>query len=400
MEIYDVIIIGAGPAGLFAGINLKNKKVLILEKKDKPGRKLLISGGGKCNITNTGKITEFITHYGEKKNFVKKAIYAFSNDDLINFFEINFYIDDSGKVFPESMRAKEILNYLLDEYLEDKKHEIIYNSKVEKVIKSDEYFKVYTESGIFNAKNLIVATGGKSFPMTGSTGDGYKIAKSFGHTIISPRPALTPIEIENYPFVDLAGISINVWIKKAKNKMYGSLLFTHKGFSGPVVLNFSRYLNDGDKIQISFVDFDNEEKFRKYFVEKSNQNKNMLLYDFLKKEFRFPRRFIAVMFRILNIDKNKRLNNLSRHERNNVIQYLVNHEFKVKKIGDFNIAMVTKGGIDTREINSKSMESKLVENLYFIGEVVDVDGYTGGYNLQWAFSSAYIAAKNIIEKGG
>ncbi|KAF2956923.1 NAD(P)/FAD-dependent oxidoreductase [Marinitoga sp. 38H-ov] len=389
---FDVIIIGAGPAGLFCSYKIKNKKVLILEKNEKPGKKLLITGGGKCNFTNIDDIKELYTHYGEKKNFVKRALYNYSNKDLLNEVDFEYIITDDGKAFPKSMESKTVLNWLLEK--NNKKNvEIKYNIEIHNIDKTEK-FMVNTNKGKYTSKFLILATGGKSYPVLGSNGDGYKFAKNFGHNIVKPKPALTPIIIKDFPFKDLSGNSMNVIIRKEKKIFKGNLLFTHKGFSGPVILNSSRYFNDGDNITVSFVNIDNEEKFKSDFLELLNKNKNEFLFDALKR-YNLTKRFIAIMFKRLDLKRNKKCNNVSKEERSKIINYLFKQSFVIERVGDFNIAIVTLGGVDTKEIDSKTMESKLVENLYFIGEVLDVDGDTGGYNIQWAFSSAKAASDNI-----
>lgn len=393
---YDVIIIGAGPAGLFCASKIEYKNVLILEKKEKPGKKLLVSGGGKCNFTNNDEIKELITHYGNKKNFVKRVLYNYSNYDLLNEVNFEYIITEEGKVFPKSMKSKTVLNWLINKINNKNNVEIKYNISIINIEKNEK-FVIKTNIGIYTSDFLVIATGGKSYPMLGSNGDGYIYAKNFNHTIIKPKPALSPVIIKNYPFSDLSGISMDVILRKGKLIYKGTLLFTHKGFSGPIILNTSRFFENEDTIKISFVTFENEEIFRKNFNNLLKNNKNALLFDVLKK-YNLTRRFIAVMFKRLNLDRNKKCNSVSKEERNKIINYLYNQEFIIDKVGDFNVAMVTAGGVCTKEINSKTMESKLVENLYFIGEVLDVDGDTGGYNIQWAFSSAKAAADNISKK--
>ncbi|WP_072864271.1 BaiN/RdsA family NAD(P)/FAD-dependent oxidoreductase [Marinitoga hydrogenitolerans] len=392
---FDVIIIGAGPSGLFCGSNIKNKKILILEKNNSPGKKLLISGGGKCNFSNTDDLKELITHYGNKKNFIKKALYHFSNKELLEKIDFEYIIQEN-KVFPKSMRSKTVLNWLMKK-CEENRVDIIYNSKVINVKKIDSKFVVETENKTYYSDYLIVSTGGKSYPSLGTTGDGYKIAKKFGHNIIQPKPALTPIFIKDYYFSDLSGFSTEVILRIKKEKFFGKLLFTHKGFSGPVILNSSRLISNGNEITISFVKFETEDNFREDFIKTINNNKNKEIF-FVLKRYNLSKRFIAIMFKTLKLNKKTKCGNISKNDRNKIINFLYNHKFVVDRIGDFNIAMVTSGGVDTTEINSKTFESKLIKNLYFIGEVLDVDGDTGGYNIQWAFSSAKSAADNISYK--
>ncbi|WP_129410040.1 NAD(P)/FAD-dependent oxidoreductase [Marinitoga lauensis] len=398
---YDVIILGGGPSGLFCASNIKNKKVLLLEKNEKFGKKLLVSGGGKCNFTNNDNLKDLITHYGNKKNFVKKALYNYSNIDLLKDIDFEYTITEEGKIFPKSMKSFTVLNWLLKN-IEKKKNIIIKTGINILDIKKDnnkEPFIIKTQNAIIKTKILILATGGKSFPALGTKGDGYNFAKKFGHNIIHPKPALTPLIIKDFNLIDLAGTSMIVTLKTNNNmKFEGNLLFTHKGFSGPVVLNASRYLNNGDIIKLSFVPFRDEEEFRNDFFNVLNKNKNELLYETLRKRYKLTKRFISIMFHNLEINNKLKCNALPKKVRNKIINYLYNHTYVIEKLGDFNVAMVTKGGIDTKEINSKTMESKLVKNLYFIGEIIDVDGDTGGYNIQWAFSSAKAAADDISKK--
>ncbi|KLO25117.1 flavoprotein [Marinitoga sp. 1155] len=395
MKVHDVIIIGGGPAGLFCAANINDKDVLILEKNEKVAKKLLVSGGGKCNFTNINPVNELISHYGDKKNFVKKTLYNYSNEDLLKEVDFEYIITDEGKVFPKTMNSRTVLNWILKKIKDKGKIEVKRNLKVINIERREDKFYIKTNKGTFLSKILVISTGGKSYPALGTTGDGFNFAKRFGHNIITPKPALTPIIIKDYLFSDLSGSSMEIMLKINKKLFKGTLLFTHKGFSGPVILNSSRYLKNGKKIKISFVDFKNEDLFRIDFLNVLDNNKNKSLYDILRQKYNLTKRFVAIMFKTLKFDKSKKCNSINKNERNKIINYLYNHEFFIEKLGGFDVAMVTAGGVDTKEINSKTMESKLIRNLYFIGEVLDVDGDSGGYNIQWALSSAKSAADNI-----
>ncbi|WP_232521368.1 NAD(P)/FAD-dependent oxidoreductase [Tepiditoga spiralis] len=397
---YDIIILGTGPAGLFTAANIKNKKILILEKNSTPAKKLLISGSGQCNITHDGSMEDFITHYNNK-NYAKKVLYRFTNEELISYFNnkgLKFILNKNGKYFPKSLKSQDILNILLNELGNNIK--IKYNEFIEKITKKEDTFILKSKNKTYKAKNIIIATGGKSYPMLGTTGDGYKIAASFGHKIITPKPALAPFKIKDYYFSDLPGLSFNgaISIKKNKKKIkkYGDLLLTHVGISGPLILDFSRYVNDGDTITISFLNFKNSEEFLEELNKKIIQNSSKKIFSILK-EFNLPERFIKKMFELLKI-KNSLAQNISKDSKNKISNFLMNNEMIVEKLFDFNQAMVTSGGICTKEVNHKTLESKLVKGLFFAGEVLDIDGDTGGYNIQFAMSCGKIISENFSRK--
>lgn len=403
--IYDIIIVGAGPAGLFAAANIidkKDKKVLILEKNEMAGKKLLLSGAGQCNYTNNCEVSEFLQKYGDKGRFIKTALYNFTNHDAIEFFNKNNLkstVREDGKVFPSSFRARDVLDLLINcaDYAE-----ILLNSRVEKVSYHEykELFYVKTGQNSFTGKNLIIATGGKSYPNTGSTGDGYDFAKSLGHTILEPKPALTPVYVVNYPFRDLSGISfenikVSLWKDNKKaHEFTGDFLFTHLNISGPVIINNSKHMNPGDILKINFTSFYNEEEFKIYF-ENLIASSGKLNIKTALKELNMPRRFFEKILEMAGIDENLSCSQLNKDSRKKLIQLLAFHPMEIKNLGDYHIAMVTKGGVSTKEMNPKTMESKKIPGLYFAGEVLDYDGDTGGFNIQAAFSTAKLAAENI-----
>ncbi len=407
MQAYDVIIIGAGPAGLFTAINcaVKERKVLILEKNDRAGKKLLLSGAGQCNITHAGDIREFLNYYGDNYRFLKKSLLSFTNGDLLNFFKergLDFITQENGKIFPNTLRAKDVLDILLKE-CENKGVEIKYNSIVEGVdyISKEKEFNIMVKGDkMYKSKYLVISTGGMSYTNTGSTGDGYTFAEKLGHSIISPLPALTPLYIKDYRFKDLSGVSfdnvpISLWRggKKIKETI-GDILFTHKNISGPGILNFSRYVLPGDIIKINFVKTDNIEEFRREFIERINIEGKKLVKTILK-DYSLPKRFIDKILELVGIDEKVTGANLRKKKRNKLIEMLTAYPMTIERLGDFHIAMVTRGGVNLKEVNSKTMESKIIDGLYFTGEVLDIDGDTGGYNIQAAFSTAYMAGQSI-----
>ncbi len=407
----DIIIIGGGPAGLFTAIQCKliskNKlKVIILEKNNTAGKKLLMTGAGQCNITQAGNIKDFLNHYGENKNFIRSSLYKFNNNDLINFFRkrsIDFVTNDQGKIFPKSYNAADILNTLLNECRE-LGVDIIANEAVLNVGSTKENtFLIETKENEYICNSLVIATGGQSYPSSGSSGDGYHFASSLGHSISSPVPALTPLHIKNYCFSELAGISLSdlklsLWRQnKLVMRWSGDLLFTHNGLSGPGILNFSRYIKAGDLIKLHLVNVDNEAVLTNVLLEKINENGKLLLKNILK-DFSLPQRLINKLMELANIPHDRKATYLNKENRTQLVKQLYSLPLEVERLGNFNVAMVTSGGVDLNEVNKKTMESRLRTNLYVVGEVLDIDGDTGGYNLQAAFSTAFLAANSITKK--
>lgn len=399
---YDIIIIGAGPGGLFSALNLpKELKTLIIEKNNSVGKKLLMSGSGRCNFTHYGDIEGFFLHYGDKSNFVKPSLRGFTNTNLIEYVKkhkVEIVIDKNRKVFPESQKAKDILNCLIKDCSSNNVN-IHLNEKVIEVEKFENNFIVYTDKKNYKSKIIIVATGGKSYPNSGSTGDGYKIAETFGHTIITPKPGLTPIIVKDFKYSNLSGVSLynrEVFLYKGGKKIrsiIGDIVFTHFGLSGPAILDLSRYIDENDIIKINLLN-DNFNNVNKKYIDLIPVKGGITIKTFFKG-YNVPERLIDDILLLNDVKENIKISKVNKEVRNKIIQFFCEMEFEVEKKGDFNIAMVTTGGVSTKEINSKTMESKIIPGLYFVGEVIDVDGDTGGYNLQFAFSSAYLAAKHI-----
>jgi len=403
--LYDLIVIGGGPAGLFGAIYAAKRglKVAILEKKNRMGKKILTAGAGKCNLTHTGEPKDFLKHFGDNGKFLKSSLYNYKPEDLKTFFAENnlplVLVEESGKYFPETFSSVDVVT-LLYSVCKDSNIDIIENTKVEKLSPmGDDNFSVSTEKGSLQAKNVLLATGGMSYPATGSEGDGYPIAKELGHSLIPPKPALTPVFVRDYPFSDLSGISF----KSATLKLFrdnkkvgettGDLLFTHKNLSGPLILDFSRFIHKGDIININYLGMDREQ-LNRLFLEKSADQGKIGLKRFLN-ELNLPERFVKKLMILLDIRDDKKLSEINKKERNNILTSLCEMPFEITKLGDYNTAMVTTGGISIRDINPKTMESKLIKGLYFAGEVTDIDGDTGGYNIQAACSMGVLAAKSI-----
>jgi len=397
----DVLIIGGGPAGLFAAIHCKSRKVIVLEKNSVPGKKLMISGTGRCNLTHDCKLNDFFSHYGHNQRFLKTALHAFTNTDLIRFFEdhgLETVVDKNGKVFPASQKAADVLQVLLD-ICRNNKVEIACNQHVAEIIKTETGFEVKTNAGIFSARLLVITTGGMSYPATGSTGDGYRFAKQLGHSVVPPKPSLSPVFIRDYGMVSISGVSVQdkmIYLYRGNKKINlhrGDIGFTHKGLSGPGILDFSRHILSGDILKVNFVDL-NTDDFRKELIRASEKEGKTAIQTFLKK-FDLPRSLVLLILQFIQVEPESRLADITKIQRIQLSASFCEFSFVVEKVGGFNTAMVTAGGISLEEVNPKTMESKLVPGLYFAGEVLDVDGDTGGYNLQAAFSTGWLVGQGI-----
>lgn len=399
---YDVIIAGAGPAGLFCAINISpRRRILILEKNPAPGKKFLLSGSGQCNFTHTGNISDFLKHYGDAANFVKPALSAFTNMQLVDFFEshgVKTAARGDGKIFPAGMKAEEILSLLL-KLCRENSVDIRYSSHVQKISHSGAGFTVTAGEKKLTSENLVIAAGGSSYPSTGSSGDGFRLAASLGHRITEITPALTPLFIKNYRLGELSGISVKesrITIARSSRKIAhgeGDILFTPKGLSGPGILDLSRYALKGDRITVSLTD-KNTQEIESLLPEAIKRDGKKSIRNILKI-FDLPERLADALLSAASVDPLKKAGEISREERNRIRELISAFPFEIEEKGGFSIAMATAGGVSRDEINRKTMESKLVKGLYFAGEVIDVDGDTGGYNIQWAFSSGRAAGLSI-----
>lgn len=404
MNKYDVIIIGAGPAGLFSAIMCAQKKqrIVILEKNKSCGRKLLMAGAGKCNITQAGDIHHFLECYGPNAKFLKHALLSFQNKDLLDFFKkrgLEFMTTEKGKIFPKSQKSMDVLQVLLKE-CDRRGIEIHTETTVESMDKVDSKFSLKTNKGLYEGTKVIVATGGLSYPHTGSTGDGQVMAKTLGHKIIPMKPALTPLKVKNYELVDLSGtsfeeLSYSLWRGGKKIQTFkGDFLLTHTGVSGPGVINNSRYMQSGDIIKCNFVGAESIEAFRADLTKKLSDGGKTLVKTIVR-DLNLTKRFADKVLELCEINDELKCAELSKSTRQKLLTTLTEYEMEVKELGGYHVAMVTTGGVSIKEIKPKTMESKKIENLYFVGEVLDIDGDTGGYNIQAAFSMGYIAAQSI-----
>ncbi len=408
---YDLIIVGAGPSGLFCALNSmqKGKKILILEKKNSPGHKLLISGSGQCNITHDGDIQDFLDHYGDHGRFLRPALLGFTNSDLIAYFKakgLEMIREKGDKMFPETKRARDVLNILIEQCLE-LGIVIKCNQAVKSITRNEDGFLVGCMGGSYRSRLLVIATGGCSYPATGSSGDGYRFAGILGHRITEIGPALTPLFIKDYPFSDLAGLSfpdMNISLyRHAKIREHrGDILFTHEGLSGPGILDLSRYIRAKDILKLSFVPDDKRKALEEWLVDKARLDGARSLLSVLADLPRFVPssvplypRLIKRILEISGIATDLKMAQLTREARSCLIDNLVGLSLVVSDLCGYNTAMVTRGGVETMEVDPKTMQSRLVKGLYLVGEVLDVDGDTGGYNLQAAFSTGMLAARSI-----
>ena len=415
-----VIVVGGGPAGMMAGISAARcgNDVVILEKMNMMGKKLLITGKGRCNITSSLDISEFIQNVPGNGRFLFSCFERFTNKDIIEFLEkhgVNVKEERGNRIFPTSDKSMDVLEAFIQE-LKQLKVKIITNAKAQKIITDSnrvtgvEFIKD-GEKIVENADKVILATGGNSYQATGSTGDGYKIAKDLGHTIIPIKPSLVPLVVQSESLElckTLQGLSLkNVQIKiedTDKGKViyddFGEMLFTHFGVSGPIILSGSahllRYKNVDELLKCGKVVLKidlkpalSEEKLDIRVLRDFEKDKNKFFKNSLNELL--PQKLIEPIIKLSNIDGNKKVNVITKQERAKLVKLLKNFTIIISGFRPINEAIITSGGVAIKEINPKTMESKLVEGLYFAGEIIDVDAYTGGFNLQIAYSTGYVA---------
>ena len=411
MNNFDVIIVGAGPAGLLAAgraAQLGNK-VLILEKMRQEGRKLLITGKGRCNITNDAVIGEFITHVYPVGKFLRNAFSKFYSKDIIELlskYGVESTLERGGRYFPASNSSADVLRAFLS-WVKELKVKIKVEQKVEKLFVEDNSIVGLKSNGeTYNSKNVIIATGGKSYPATGSNGEGYELARQVGHTIEKVMPALVPLETEGKTAQSLQGLNLknvqaSVWVNNKKlGEDFGEMIFTHFGLSGPIILTLSRIvvaeLHKNNKVEMS-IDLKpalDEQKLDKRLIRDLNEHGKKKLVNIFK--YWLPSTMVPVFIELLNFDPEKECHQVSAKERKRITYLLKNLRFKISHHRSFKEAIITSGGISTKEISPKTMESKLIKGLYFAGEIIDLDAETGGYNLQIAYSTGWLAGNSCV----
>ncbi|KFX60111.1 NAD(P)/FAD-dependent oxidoreductase [Clostridium botulinum] len=402
-----VIVIGAGPAGMMAAITAaKEHKVTLLDGNERLGKKLFITGKGRCNVTNAKDISEFFDYIPGNPHFLYSALYTFTNEDTMNFFSnegIKLKVERGDRVFPESDKSSDIIRGLSNA-LSRTDVEIKLNSKV-----TDIKYKNNSITGIeinndeiLKADYYIIATGGASYPLTGSRGEGQEFSKKLGHKIIPLKPALVPLVVKDAKTKELMGLSLkNVEVtikendKKVVYKNFGEMLFTHFGVSGPLILSGSRFIenNKNYKLHIDLkpslnlgeLDKRIQRDFNKYLNKDFKNSLNELL----------PQKLIPMIIEMSNIPEEKKVNEITKEERRNLVNILKDFSFDLNGLRPLAEGIVTKGGIDVKEIDPSTMKSKIIDNLSFCGEVMDVDAFTGGYNVQIAFATGVIAGSHI-----
>ncbi len=436
-----IIVIGGGPAGMMAAIEAsqnKENKVIIIEKMQSLGRKLLITGKGRCNITSSLPIEDFIKNTPGNGRFLYSCYQQFTNEDIIKFLNkegLQVKEERGNRIFPVTDHSQDVLKCFTKK-LKENNVEVLYNTRVKEILVNENYEEqakkineenvkkskkqskkyevigIKTENETILADSVILATGGKSYPLTGSTGDGYKLVEKFGHTITKIKPSLVPLEIyEKDICKELQGLSLrNIAIKITdleKNKLlyddFGEMLFTHFGVSGPIILSSSthlvRYKNIEEKCKNKIVELSID--FKPALSEKKLEARILRDFEELRnKQFKnsldklLPQKLIPVIVEQSGISADKKVNEITKEERKTLVKILKDFKLKIKGTRTIDEAIVTSGGIKISEIDPKTMESKLVKNLYFAGEIIDVDSYTGGFNLQIAYSTGFVAGKN------
>lgn len=410
-------VIGGGAAGMIAAITAAkdNNEVVVIEKTSSLGNKLKITGKGRCNLTFDGDEEDFKKNIVTNYKFMYSSFSNFSNKDVVNYFEslgVKTKVERGGRIFPVSDKATDIVRALENE-IKKRKIKVMYNSNVKEIItKNNIVTGVKLENGkIINVDKCVVATGGNSYKSTGSTGDGYRLLEKLGHTVTDIKPALVPLKSEDKICKELQGlslrnISINL-IDTETNKLiysdFGEMMFSHFGVTGPVILSASSRLNQVKDLKNKF----RNKKIKLQFDLKPALSSEVLdkriLRDFEKytnKEFKnalndlLPQKLIPVVIDISDIDENTKVHQITKKQREKLVSIIKNLEVIITDFMPIDMAIVTSGGINVKEVNPKTMESKIINGLYIAGELLDVDAYTGGYNLQIAFSTGFAAGKN------
>ena len=397
----DVIVVGGGAAGMFASIAAaaQNKRVIIIEKNKFMGRKLRITGKGRCNVTNDCEPDEFFCNIVRNSKFMYSPFYTFDNNSVIDFFQSNgvpLKTERGNRVFPVSDKAGDIVD-CLNRQMKKLNVNVIRNTVTDILVENDTAYGVKIQDGKLTSKKVIIATGGISYPVTGSTGDGYRFAEKYGHKIVEPRASLVPVICRESFCKELQGLSlknISVSLFEGDKQIYsdfGEMLFTHFGVSGPVILSLSAHIKKDRKYMI-YIDLKpalTVEMLDKRILKDFEKNINKDFVNSLSELI--PIKLINPIIKLSGIDPHKKVNAVTREERYSLIENIKKLKLSVKDLCSVDEAVITSGGVSVKDINPSDMQSKIVKNLYFCGEVIDVDAYTGGFNLQVAFSTGYLA---------
>lgn len=400
-----IVVIGAGPAGMMAALeSSKNNNVILIEKNNKLGKKLYITGKGRCNVTNSKDISEFFDYIPGNPHFLYSSLYTFDNQRTIEFFEKNgvkLKVERGGRVFPNSDKSSDIIKGFERELIQQN-IKLMFNSEVTSINVSKNVIESVSvnNSSCIKGDHFIFCTGGASYPLTGSTGDGQRFAKMLGHNIVPLTPSLVPLELNGKDFFELSGLSLrNIQIEiKNKNKIvysnFGEIKFTPFGVTGPLILSGSRYVNDKNLVlnidlKPALNELELDKRIQKDFLKYKNSEFKNCLNELL------PKKIIPLIIKRSGIDENKLVNEITKSERKNLLYIIKNLGFTIKCLRPLSEAIVTSGGVDTLEIDPSTMKSKIIRNLSFAGEIIDVDAFTGGYNVQIALSTGYIAGNNL-----
>lgn len=407
-----IIVVGGGAAGMMAAVTAarKGKNVLLLEKNEKLGKKLFITGKGRCNITNSAEIDELFSAVVSNPKFLYSSFYSLTNDQVIEFFEelgVKTKVERGGRVFPESDHSSDVIR-ALEQELKRLGAEIRLRTEVKEILAEGGRAKgVRLSSGEkLNADAVIIATGGISYPSTGSTGDGYRFARECGHKVTELSPALVPMEVEEWYAKELMGLSlrnIEIKITDGKKKLYeefGEMLFTHYGVTGPVILSASSIVGKKLKehpltLHIDLKPALTEEQLDKRVLREFEANHNRQFKN--AADSLFPAKLKPVIVELSGIPEEKKVNEVTKEERLRFVRMIKDFSMTLTAMRGYNEAIITKGGVSVKEIDPGTMESRLVNRLYFAGEVLDLDAVTGGYNLQIAWSTGYLAGMNAGE---
>ena len=405
-----VIVVGGGAAGMMAchAAAMCGHQVTLLEKNEKLGKKIYITGKGRCNLTNASDMEALFTNVMSNRKFLYSAFYTFDNNQVIDLFEMNGMAtktERGNRVFPVSDHSSDVISTMA-RILKNDNVEVKLNTTVQSlIIKENKACGVIVNGREISADNVILCTGGLSYPSTGSTGDGYEFAKKAGHRIVDCTPSLVPFNIREEWVKDLQGLSLKnsaVTIYDEKKKLYsdfGEMLFTHFGVSGPMILSASGNIKAAEfakplKLVIDLKPAMTEDQLDKRILRDFDENKNKQFRNSVSKLL--PSKLIPIIIDLSGIDPDKKVNEISKEERNHFVHLLKNLTMTINGLRGWNEAIITKGGINVKDVNPSTMESKLVSNLFFAGEVLDLDAMTGGYNLQIAWSTGYLAGLSCI----
>ncbi|MDE7453437.1 MAG: NAD(P)/FAD-dependent oxidoreductase [Clostridia bacterium] len=404
----NIAVIGGGAAGLIAAYAaaVNGHSVTLFEKNEKCGKKIYITGKGRCNVTHVCTPEEFLQNVVNNSRFMTSCINAFSPDDTMRFFEaggLRLKTERGARVFPVSDKASDVTK-CLENYCKSVDVVFKFNEQVNKISNlNSTMFNIITSKQSYFFDKVIICTGGISYPATGSTGDGYKFAQELGHNVVSLKQGLCGINLKGSFYKVLQGLSlknVNLTVfydNKKLKELFGEMLFTHFGVSGPIVLSASSLINRLElqkvKLVIDFKPALSEEQLDKRLLRDFEQYKNKSISNCIKELL--PVALIPVVLSRCGIDSDKRVNSITKNERQFLLTNIKNFDMLISSLRGFEEAIITSGGVDVKEVNPKTMESKLIKGLYFCGEVLDIDAFTGGYNLQIAFSTGFAAGNNI-----